>query len=191
MPATRLPRLFAIVLAVVCAGCAVNIGRAGHDAGHPSMNESYVVLGVEPEFTQVSLFRGSISDGVFHQNLILPASFAGQPEDGFVVTRSSAGEVLAITYVVMYSSKEDSFRPVLVPCAGAKTAVYAVPEGKVVYIGSVRYRQYGAGVVPQFGQDFEAAKAFMATHYPKLADRLEAARFDLMPATGQGGCAAR
>jgi hypothetical protein len=79
------------------------MGRANRDADPPSANESFVILGLQPENTQVNVFRGWISDGVFHQNPLLPATFAGEPDDGFVVTRSSAGEAVAITNVVVYS----------------------------------------------------------------------------------------
>jgi hypothetical protein len=58
-------------------------------------------------------------------------------------------------------------------------------------VGQLRYQSIGGGVAPQFGNDFNAAKAYMATHYPKLADRLEQGRFDLMLAEGQGQCVRR
>lgn len=164
------------------------MGRASHDAGPPSDKEGYVVLGIQPEFTQVSLFPGRISDGVFHQNALLPAEFAGQPEDGFAVTRASAGTVLAITYVVMFANKSDAFRTPMVPCSGSKTLVVTVPAGKVIYLGNLRYQSFPGVVRPQFSNDFDAAKAYMTTHYPKLADKLEQGRFELMPAVGQGQC---
>jgi len=183
------------MLSLLSTGCAGgvggawDIGRAGHDADLPSGKESYIVLGIQPEYTQVSLFRGRVSDGVFHQNVLLPASFVGQPEDRFIVSRSSARDVLAITYVVMFTNKSDAFQPVLVPCEGAKTAVISVPAGKVIYVGDVRYQYSARGVVPEFSNDLDAAKAYMTTHYPKLAEKLEQGQFDLMPAVGQGQCA--
>jgi hypothetical protein len=194
---TKIANALAVTLALLSAGCAGGIGgawdlgRASRDAGPPSGNEGYIVLGVQPEFTQVSLFRGSVSGGVFRQNPLLPAAFAGQSDDGFVVTRASAGDILAITYVVMFTGKNDAFERVMVPCAGARTLVTTVPAGKVIYVGNVGYRNNGFGVAPEFGNDFDGAKAYMATHYPKLADKLEQGRFDLMPAVGQGQCARR
>jgi len=189
----RVATAFAFALALLTAGCAGGkweMGRADRDADPPSANESYVILGLQPQNTQVNVFRGWISDGVFHQNPLLPATFAGEPEGGFVVTRSSAGEAVAITNVVVYS-KNALFPRLLVPCEGSKTVVFTVPAGKVIYIGSVRYESIAGGVAPRFGNEFDAARAFMTTHYPKLADTLEQGRFDLMPAEGQGQCVRR
>ncbi|HWU27425.1 MAG TPA: hypothetical protein VN154_13585 [Rhizomicrobium sp.] len=147
----RISNALAVTLALLTLGCAGGVGgawdlgRARYDADPPSDKESYIVLGVQPEYTQVSLFPGRISDGVFHQDMLSPAEFAGQPQDGFVVTRASAQNVLAITYVVMFTSKNDTFRPLMVPCGGAKTLVITVPAGKVIYIGSVRSNTFLAG----------------------------------------------
>jgi hypothetical protein len=193
---SRIANALAVTLALSCAGCAGGIGgawdmgRADHDADPPSQNESYVVLGVAPEYTQVNLLTGWIADGVFHWNT-LPASFAGQPEDGFIVTRSSAGNHLALGGVMMFASKDDKLRPMMVPCEGAKTIVLTVPAGKVIYLGGVRYRPVGSVVVPQFTSDFDAAKAYMTAHYPKLADKLERGHFDFMPMASGSACAGR
>jgi hypothetical protein len=177
----RMTSLIAVLFALLCAGCGtVSLGRASPDADLPSQSESYVVLGIEPDYAQVSLFRGWISQGVFHQNPLLPASFVGRPEGGFIVSRSSAGETLAMTYVVI-----SALAP-LVPCAN--TVVVKVPAAKVIYLGNIRFQSLGSGVVPAFSDDLAAAKTFMAAHYPKLADRLERGHFDLMPAVGEGQC---
>lgn len=162
----------ATVVAILCTGCAMQWGRADHDATISSPKDSYVVIGIQPEKASISLFEGSFVSGSFKQNPLPPASFIGFAEDGYVVTRVSADTPYAITYVTLYGSGRELLVPPLVPCSGAKTIAFSVPGGQVQYAGNVIYRKSGSGAVPEFKSDFDAAKRFMEKHHPKLAPKL-------------------
>jgi len=180
-------RLFVLAFLVLVGGCATDMGRANSGADLPSERHSYIVFGVEPEFTQVSMFAGKIKNGSFRQGWA-PAVFAGQPEDGFFVTRARADKVLGVTYVVMFNKKFNVFNGLWVPCGDTKTPVIRVPAGKVIYVGSVEFEHVANGVLPTYNTDFEAAKAFLEKRYPGLAGNMEYAPFDLMPVSNGDGC---
>jgi hypothetical protein len=176
------------LVAFLCTSCAtITIGRADSDASLGSGDDTYFVVGVQPETAAVSFFRGSIEGGTFRQNPLLPANFRGTPEDGYVVSRTHGGETLAITYIAVPNK---GFPPMLlfVPCRDSRTLVFNAPGGKVIYLGDVSYYGAGGRLEASIGWNFEGAKAFMASHYPKLADKLEPQRPQFLHAVGQGSC---
>lgn len=174
----------AVVLAAFSAGCAMQFGRADHDASVRSKNDAYVVIGLEPENASIAIFQGSIRDNRYRQNPLPPATFAGYAEQGYVVTRVSPETAYAITFVTLYASKFEPITGVMVPCNGAKTLVFTVPAGTALYMGSVRFRTSGAGIVPQYSHDYDAAKAFLNGLYPKLAPSLSDGKPQFLPVDG-------
>jgi hypothetical protein len=178
------------VAAAFCTGC-VEIGRTDRDAALNSDGDSYYVIGVQPDTAAISIFRGTIANNVFQQIDLLPTSFLGTADDGYIVSRTRAGETLAITYVQLRKDKNDRTGRVLVPCAGSKTLVFTAPSGEhVLYLADVSYVPGGYGnLQSRFSQNYAKAKTYMASHYPKLADKLEPGQPQFLPAEGQGGCA--
>jgi hypothetical protein len=176
------------VMMLGCASCAP-VGKVEPTAGAPQADKTYFVLGVQPFNAQVSLFRGDInrSKGRFDQNIWVGATFQGTAEDGFVVGESKGETTLAITMVSLKSSPTAIFGTNYFACNGANALVFTAPAGKVVYVGNARYDFTGTGLVPHYSMDFEAARVFMAKHYPQLVDRLEQGRYEILP-TGPGSC---
>ncbi|WP_288410509.1 hypothetical protein [uncultured Herbaspirillum sp.] len=167
-------------LAVLC-GCT-SLGQLDSTARASRKGESIFVIGVSPPNHRVSVFPGDIDDGVFHQSLFLPAALYGSAKDGFVVGKASAGEVLAITNVRVVSDEDALIRGQnFAPCYGAKTFVFQVPKGKVIYIGSAAYFFRNEKLEVHYRNDFEMAKNYIDANYPELKGLLEYQEPQLLP----------
>jgi hypothetical protein len=70
---------------------------------------------------------------------------------------------------------DSMFASVYFPCQGDfKTLAFDTQKGKVVYAGTVQYDYATADgkIGAVYGQDIDAARAFLKSHYPQLADEL-------------------
>jgi hypothetical protein len=67
------------------------------------------------------------------------------------------------------------------PCGDARTVVFSVPHGRVIYIGDLTYDFRGNGLRIIESSNLEAAREHLRTAYPQLADSLEQGRYDVMP----------
>jgi hypothetical protein len=170
------------VIAVSLTSACTSVGRLTADTPPPSQGESAFILGVTPADHRVSFFRGTLKDGRFSQNQILPAVLYSTPLDGFVVGKAAAGDVIAVTIVRVVPDAQSVFQGTnFSPCGDAKAIVFKVPAGKVAYMGSVDFALRGKQLTVRYGSELEAAKRFLASHYPTLADRVEAVPFGLYP----------
>lgn len=148
----------------------------------PTDNESIFIMGVAPDNYRVSLFPGSIKNGVFHQNIIRPAAVYAAAKDGYVVGKSSAGDVLAVTNVRVVKDSNSVFLGAnFHPCGENKTMVFEVPRGKVIYLGDVEYTFAGQKIEVHYGQNMEAAQAYLDKNFPALRGKLEYLPVDLLP----------
>lgn len=174
----------AVALVASCAGCmnVLRIGRADHNASVRSDGDAYVIIGVSPDKAAISIMPGEIEDGQFRQDTeALSATFFDFPEDGYVVTRVTPGKAYAITHVRIYKTADESFVMPFVPCRSVKTVAFKLPPARAVYITDVHYDPLTNGVRPEYGHDFERAKAFGTTHYPNLASHLSDGEMQLLP----------
>jgi len=172
-------------LAFAISGCAsFDFGRIGEDATPPSSEESVVVLGVAPGDQTVAIFPGVVKDGVFQQNPWRSAAISGAPKDGFVVAKIAGGETLALlkTFRVDKDGKGIPFT-LVGACGNARTMVFAVPKGKIVYVGTIKYEPRGKEVAVEYNQDFDTARGHIDQRYRGLAGRLERWNFELFPTT--------
>jgi hypothetical protein len=179
---------------VICAGvfvclfasCTMTIGRADRDATLISSDETYYVIGVHPDIASIGVNRGSISGDKFvPDQLSLSQNFFGPPEDGYIVSRAHAGETLAIIFASI-RRKDALLASNFVPCDDTRTLAFAVPAGKVIYVGDVYFTQTSDQLPVSYSKNFDAAKAYMTTHYPRLADKLEQGNAEMVPAVVQG-----
>jgi hypothetical protein len=134
------------------------------------------------------IVEGSVSNGEFEQRHVPLTPFVmNVPRDGFLVGHSGSGRMLELQQVF----DESGGIPVaFAPCkTGAKALVFDAPPGTVVYITSVTFTRSGDGLVPAYSEDLESARAFMKTHYPRLADKLEQGRYQLATADNTCGVA--
>ncbi len=181
--------LAALVCGLLCglSGCAtVTIGDVPSTAAMNSPNESYYVLGLRPAQTRAMIVEGAVSNGEFEQRHVPLTPFVmNVPRDGFLVGHSDSGRTLELQQVF----DESGGVPVaFAPCkTGAKALVFEAPPGTVVYITSVTLVRAGDGLAPVYSNDLEGARAFVKTHYPGLADKLEQGRYQLLTADNTCG----
>jgi hypothetical protein len=174
-------RLVILVLAVASTACT-SVGRVEQGAAlAPSANQTIFIIGVKPDNYRVSVFSGSVNEGVFRQNQLLPATFYGASEGGYVVGKTGSTGALAITNVRVVSSEKSILGMDFAPCGDAKTVVFSLPKGRVVYLGNLAYDFSGNGLRIFESTDLEAARQHLRTGYPQLADSLEQGRYEVLP----------
>jgi len=180
-------RLIAIArLAAIAAACAVtasctSLNRLGTDKAIDAARDSVVVLGVSPPNHRIQLFAGDVKDGVWHQHLLGVASFFGAAENGYVLTKVGSDKTLAIALIVIVADEKKILGDMYTPCGDARTVVFKVPPGKVLYLSDFEFAQEGNRLVFKFGPDLARARSFVDANYPSLEGRLEQGAFELMP----------
>jgi hypothetical protein len=181
-----------VLRTMACAGlvalsACVSTGRVEQDAAPPAEDHTYYVLGLSPANIRIMLFKGDVANGTFVQNRLVPASFVGTAVDGYVVGATHTGNTLGVTLVQVVDGPDEIFGPGFVPCGGAMMVVFTAEGGNVVYLGDARFERSGRGLAPHFSYDIEAARAYLKSHFPKLADKLQQGRYQLLPATQSCG----
>lgn len=106
---------------------------------------------------------------------------SGECRDGFIVGRAIAGTPLAILGVGLNSNATT-----FAPCHGTRTMVFVVPPGTVLYFGNVLYSfpltpTRNSQVSTSYSDDIAAARDYLKSRYPKLADKLEHGNVQLLP----------
>jgi hypothetical protein len=185
-------RAIFIAALTMLLGACTSMGVLDENATLDSNRHSIIVLGVAPENYRVSVFPGSVRDGVFRQNPWLPATVYGAGDDGYLVGEASAGDTLAITMVRVVKDRNAIFQGTnFTPCYGVKTMTFSIPGGKVLYLGNVHYQFVGDRLQVEYSQDIDAARRYMERKYPNLRGRLQPWRYQLLPTTavcgGTGG----
>ena len=168
------------------AGCA-SMGTVDHAVAPPDNDHTYFVIGIDPPQARVSIFKGFVTGEHFMENPLAATSFLGNPEDGFILGDTHGGTTLGLMMVQLAESGEIALSPAMMPC-NTKTLVFTAPAGKVVYLTNIHFFRSGNGVVPQYSSDLAAARAFVASHYPQLAGKVEQGEFRLMNAGATLAC---
>lgn len=171
-----LTALSLISLLGACATGEVTPGNANLAPG-----ETFFVLGVRPENIQVHIYPGKVQGGFFYLNEMRSAVVGGTAPDGYIVGKAKAGDVLAITEIVVLKNANNVFGKNLSPCGLAKTIVFQVPADKVIYLTDVGFRPTGDGMSPDFREDLPGARAYLESHYSPFAARLESHVYQLLP----------
>ena len=171
MKLRMLLRAAAIAMAVVGTTATP---RAEDAPPAPSSTASYYLLQlVSPPKAVISIAQGKIIDGAFHADgtVFVNQTFKGTATDGFVFAKAAPDTTQGIRVIRMSDSM---FESVYVPClSDFKTLAFDTQKGKVVYAGTVEYAYAADGKIgASYGQDIEAARAFLKSHYPQLADEL-------------------
>jgi hypothetical protein len=148
----------------------------------PTSTESIFIMGVAPENYRVAIFPGSIKNGVFSQNVFGGAAFYGAAKDGYIVGKSSGGDVLGVTTVRIVKDADSVIGTSFKPCNGAKTMVFETPKGKVIYLGDAEYTFSGNKIEVRYSQNIDSARAYLDKNFPALRDKLEYLPFELLPA---------
>ena len=176
--------VLAIIMSFAALPGCTSLGRLDAKTNPPAENESIFVVGVTPSNHRISAFPGVVENGVFHQNKLSPAALYGAAKDGFIVGKASAGDVLALTNVRLVS--DDSALLLgrnFAPCETAKTFVFKIPEGKVIYIGSADYQFKDSRLEVRYRNDLQSAAKYIDENYPSLKGMVEYQEPQLLPTT--------
>jgi len=167
MMSGRTKLFLSAVATVVAVGCGAKPNAPSDADFTVTKSSSVVVMGVSPE-VRLRAYQGWGDGKEWEQNKLAKAMINAAPDSGYVVVQmepSFKGESYGIMRVII------SMVNVLTVCTGGTTAVFEVPENAVVYVGDFRLTN-DAEYKVEVGYDFDKARSFMKTTYPKLAERL-------------------
>ena len=173
-------RIFALCFVVLISGCT-SMRELDTSSTGPSESESIFVLGVAPKNYRISIYPGSISDGHFKSSIVRSATFVDVPKQGFIVGKANGGDIIGITMVRALSAGSSNFGSDFKPCGDLKTMVFEVPKGKILYLGSVKYKFNGPMLEIQYRNEMEQAQRYMERNYPLLKGKLEPLEYKLLP----------
>jgi hypothetical protein len=107
-----------------------------------------------------------------------PVNFSrkGVP-DGYNVFKAYAGDTLAFTSAQLMTGSVIKLEG-MSPCGNFPVRVYEdLPQGKVLYLGHLTFAKVPGGYTGVYSDDLDEARAYVDSHYPELAGRLEAAPY--------------
>jgi hypothetical protein len=177
-------RLTCLTAILVCAGCT-SMGRLDNKVVAAGNKESIFVMGLAPDNYRVSIFPGDEKKGRFNQNLWQHAVVYSGADHGYVVFKAGAGSTQAITNVRVVNSERSLLGMDFTPCRDAKTLVFKVPAGKVIYLGNIEYLFGGEDLTVHYWNDLEGARRYLSGTHPTLATRLEQGSYQLLPTDAQ------
>jgi hypothetical protein len=129
------------------------------------------------------MFPGTVEYGRFSRLRWRNAVFAGNAKDGYVTGRVEAGSVIAITAVVKSTLNGWWNEGAFVPCRDSETMVFRVPNGKVVYLGSVAYSLEKGRLGIKYSNALPAAQEYVNSNFPALSGKVESISPVFMPTT--------
>lgn len=157
------------LVAIVAAACVTPPPAA--TASVQSDRDAYFVIGLAPPNARVGITDGEIRDNAFHDVLVrmLPMPTYAQ-DQGYIVVKAEPGKPLGIGTVHLMAGDSSIFGQAFVPTC--QILVFTPQAGKVLYLADVFVARRGAGVLPQYRRDLEAARNHLRARYPQLADKL-------------------
>ena len=162
-----------LALLSLLVGCA-SLGQLDGNVRAPSENESIFVMGLAPDNYRVSMFPGAVEDQQFHQNPLRTAALYASAKDGYVVGKAVAGDVLGLANIKTVRDSEALLGANYKACGDARTMVFTVPKGKVIYLGDLGFFYRNGGLSIRYYQDLAAAQAYVDKNFPALKGKLEA-----------------
>jgi hypothetical protein len=176
----KMKRLLSLLVTVSLAACT-SMGRLDREAPPPGPDESIFIIGVDPEEFAIHVSSGRYTRPGRWGSPISRFLFA-HPEGGYAVGRAKAGVPLGIE-VVSYGDPKSIFGKSFYPCGeNARTPVFVLPKGKVVYLGNIHYVLRSASVAARYTSDLDAARAYFRSAFPGIKQEVEKLEYDLLPA---------
>jgi hypothetical protein len=160
------------VLAAALCGC----GSVGRSDGVPAADQTVFVIGMSPEVRLV-FAPGQVKDGAFLRGPLSVAVFNGKPENGYIVGRAKAGELLGL--VTLNWPDRMINAPAFTACGGKATLVFDTPKDSVVYLGDLEYDSKTNAIT--YRADMRRAREFVDAHFPALKGRLAPHGFKVLP----------
>jgi hypothetical protein len=150
-------------------------------SGSRKDEETLLILRATPDYTMLGLQKGLIRGkwftvGQFGALKLFGVSRKGVP-DGYHVFRAHAGDTFAFTSGQLMTGSILEIKSI-VPCGDFPVRVYEdIPAGKVLYLGHLTFERAPGGYAAAYSDDLDEARAYIDSHRPDLAGRLEAAPF--------------
>ena len=174
----RLLALCASLAVLALAGCATP--PPDSNAGPPSDQDAYVILGVSPLDMRLEIVDGTVQNGVFKEPFIRMVTPSYMPDDdGYIVMKVKGNTSYAINTAIWTFGRQSVFGDQFFPRGGS--LVFEAPAGKVTYVTNLVYRRVIGGMDMSQRPDLEGAQAYLKKHYPQLAGRLQQGRYGFLP----------
>ena len=150
--------------------------------GSKKDRETYLILRATPEHAVLGLQKGVIRGKWFDPSAfgvpkLLNFSRKGAP-DGYLVFKAHGGDTLAFVSGQMMDGSILAIKQVI-SCGDFPVHVFEnIPSGKVLYLGHYTIQDAPGGYVGSYrNDDLAEARAYIDSHRPELAGRLEAVSF--------------
>lgn len=149
--------------------------------------ETVLVMRATPAHAWMQFYKGRawgkwFEHGTFGELRSKGQSTKGVP-DGFHIMRVKAGDTVAMTGGRMMVGSIFVAKSIQ-PCGNYPVRVYEdIPAGKVLYLGNYTITEGPGGYTDQYVDDLEEARAYLATHEPELAPRLENTTYRVLGTT--------
>jgi hypothetical protein len=169
-----------LVLAACVPGPPLN-----ETAAFSGGDESFFVIGAEPDHVDVFITRGDVENGHYAPDGWAKPAYASFPESGYIVGKARGTDVYGINTIFYKASRTAFLTSQFMPCGDDRTLTFRAKPGTVVYFTHMDIDLTSNGLVPRYHDDFAAAQAFLKAHYPLIADRLEHGEYKLMPVPWQ------
>jgi hypothetical protein len=170
-----------VVLAAILAATSLSITPAfaknPPPGASPAPDVVWFVIGIKPANIRLEVDEPLLRNDValnFHYSL---DSYT--PDDGFIVVKAKPDKIYGIAASSFMAGKT-IFGTRYKPCN--EVPKFMGGGGKVLYFTNVEYKSEGSAfsfpnseffASAKYSQDIEAARAYLKTHYPGLADSLE------------------
>ncbi|RYH31852.1 MAG: hypothetical protein EON54_21095 [Alcaligenaceae bacterium] len=171
-----------LMIALAMCGCSTTVHELAHNSPGPSPDEAVVVIGIDSPLYRVLVYPGVLAGKTFHMHYTRSAVFSGTAQNGYLVVKIPAGEMMAITTVVARDSPEGPGKPFLA-CDRSQTLVFQPPPGQVIYIADVSYQRNGEKLITSYTRHLEDARSYLRNHYPAIASGLKQHEARLLPTT--------
>jgi len=150
-------------------------------AGSKKDLATILVLPATPEYAMLGIQKGVIRGkwfdvGLFGAIKLFDVSTKGVP-GGYNIFRAQGGDTVAFTSGQMMIGSILRMK-LFAPCGDFPVRVYEdIPPGKVLYLGHLTIENAPGGYVGAYSDDLAGARAYIDSHHPEWAGRLEAAPF--------------
>lgn len=164
--------LMVLLVTPALAGCITYSNLDRRTSLDDLRGDAIVVIGVDPRY-RIHVTKGSVAGELWSAS---PAAFVTLnvfPEGGYVVGRVPARSGNEGYYVGAILPEGIGISvPMYGPCNGDSAATFEAPAGTVTYVGNIAYGEAESTLAVTYSNDFEAAKKYMTTQYPHLADAM-------------------
>src|ERR1700749_359528 len=174
------------LIAVFCAGCNSEPRLAATEC-FKSSDDAFFIIAVDPPNAMIDVDDGEIKDQQFSVMRTGRQPYMNISDGGFIVGKTKGNGPLGISWVKFLAGETAySGGPMFVACR-TNTVVFRAKPGKVVFAGSLSFSHDGRRAAFHAAPgNIDAARKYLISNYPLLADKLEPTEIE--ERVGDGGC---